>query len=82
MTARLDVLERVRLAAAGDLDFRAKLLRDPRRALFEKFNCEIPDAITVRVVEEQPSETVIVIPALVNADEYRAHFASAPRSHS
>jgi hypothetical protein len=59
--AELDALVRERLAA--DSDFRARLLADPRGALSELADSEIPEFISVTIHEESLTDVHLVIPA-------------------
>ena len=52
----------VRTAAAGDPAFREALTADPRSAIEERFGVAIPSSASIRVVEEQADEVVLVLP--------------------
>ena len=49
--------------AQADADFRAALIADPKAALQSALGITIPDALSVRVIEEGASEVVLVLPA-------------------
>ncbi|WP_019644313.1 hypothetical protein [Novispirillum itersonii] len=55
--------------AETDPAFRAQLLADPDAALTALLERESPLKLKLRVIEEQPGEAVIVLPAAVNTDE-------------
>jgi hypothetical protein len=42
------------------------LLRDPNTALSEAFGIDVPPGITVRVIEETPTEAVLALPPPVD----------------
>jgi hypothetical protein len=49
--------------ATSDPDFRAALLADPRRIVSREFDLpDLPEDLSIRVVEETPNEIVIVLP--------------------
>ena len=52
----------IRAAAAEDPAFRAALTTDPRAAIEERFGVAIPSSASIRVVEEQADEVVLVLP--------------------
>lgn len=45
-----------------DPAFKEQLLADPKAALQQAFGIEVPEAITLKVVAETPTEYVLVIP--------------------
>jgi hypothetical protein len=49
--------------AATDAAFRAQLLENPRQALQQEFGVPISENIAIRVLEEQPDEAILVLPA-------------------
>ena len=49
--------------AATSSDFRAKLLESPHDTIQEEFGIPLPPNVSIRVVEEQPGEVVLVLPA-------------------
>lgn len=46
-----------------DENFKKALLADPTSAIKEAFNVEVPEDFSLKVVEEQPKELVLVLPA-------------------
>jgi hypothetical protein len=49
--------------AATDPEFRKRLIEDPNAALREQTGVPLPPTVTIRVIEEQPGEVVLVLPA-------------------
>jgi hypothetical protein len=60
---RRDDEQRIIERALSDPDFRARLLENPREAILEALEIWISPATSIRVVEEQPGELVLVLPA-------------------
>lgn len=60
---RADVEDVIRTQAETDAAFRARLIADPRGAIAELFRAEPKADLTFAVVEEQPGEVVLVLPA-------------------
>jgi hypothetical protein len=56
-------VERVIERAQRDEAFRQQLLDDPRGAISADLGVDVPDGIEIRVIEEDPEEAVIVLPA-------------------
>ena len=54
--------QRVVDRAVRDPDFRTRLLENPQEAIQEELGIPISSATTIRVVEEQPGELVLVLP--------------------
>ena len=48
--------------AWADPDFKALLLREPRRAVQEVLGIDVPDTMEIDVLEERPDRIVIVVP--------------------
>lgn len=48
--------------AMTDPEFRARLVEDPKAAVAEVLGVELPEDVTITVVEQRPNEAVIVIP--------------------
>jgi hypothetical protein len=61
-TGRIELERRVLERAGSDAGFRARLLRDPRRALGELLGTQLPERLRVQVVEETPDSLCIVLP--------------------
>lgn len=51
--------------AHRDPEFRARLLAEPRAAVAEVLGVDLPEGVTITVVEQAPAEAVIVLPAAV-----------------
>lgn len=45
-----------------DPEFKAKLLADPRSAIYETFGIKLPQEIELKAVEETSTQFVLVIP--------------------
>lgn len=60
---RADVEDVIRTQAETDAAFRARLIADPRGAIAELFRAEPKADLTFSVIEEQPGEVVLVLPA-------------------
>jgi Nitrile hydratase, alpha chain len=58
-----DAQQRIVDRAMRDPDFRARLLENPQQAIQEELGTSLTTATTIRVVEEQPGEVVLVLPA-------------------
>jgi hypothetical protein len=61
-TGRPEIERRIVDRAQSDPAFRERLLADPRAALGELLDLEVPERIEVRVVEERPDLLCIVLP--------------------
>ena len=55
---RMKIVEK----ATGDVEFRARLLGDPKGALEEELGVTIPDSLTVEVHEESAGTAHLVLP--------------------
>lgn len=60
---RSTVEQAIRDAAGSDADLRARLIAAPAEALTEMFGTAPRADLSFRVVEEQPGEVVLVLPA-------------------
>ncbi|NBN62253.1 NHLP leader peptide family natural product precursor [Pannonibacter tanglangensis] len=60
---RADVEDVIRTQAETDAAFRAKLIADPRAAIAELFRAEPKAGLSFSIIEEQPGEVVLVLPA-------------------
>jgi len=60
---KADVVREVVKMAAEDEEFRAQLIADPKEALKAKVGFEFPPGSEVKVLEESPNSTYIVLPA-------------------
>jgi hypothetical protein len=61
--------DRVIERAQRDDSFRQQLLDDPRAAISDELGVEIPDNLQIRVIEKDPQEVVLVLPAPTRAGE-------------
>ena len=73
--------------AMKDPAFRQAMLKDPRAALERAFNVQLPEQVTIRVVEEAPNTLTLVLPAalpavqeLSDADLQAATGGACPKS--
>jgi len=57
--------------AERDSDFRKRLIDDPKAAVREELGVDLPGEMTIRVVQEQPSEAVLVLPIPVESGALR-----------
>ena len=55
--------------AAMDGEFRARLLSDPKAAVEEELGLTIPADFTLKVYEDVPATTHLVLPPLASLDE-------------
>jgi hypothetical protein len=60
---REQMLAAIRERVTQDPEFRAQLMAQPRAALSEMLGMQIPDAVTIAVYEESPTDIHLVIPA-------------------
>ena len=61
--------ERVIERAQRDETFRQQLMEDPRAAISADLGVELPEDLEIRVIEEDPREAVIVLPAAAEPSE-------------
>ena len=54
--------ERIILKALKDSTFREQLLKDPKGTIGQELGIELPDHLSVKIVEEKENEVVLVIP--------------------
>jgi hypothetical protein len=57
--------------AERDRAFRHKLVDDPRGAVEEELGVELPEGLRVKVLEEGPSEAILVLPRTPDPDRLR-----------
>ena len=55
--------QRVIDRAGTDPNFRAQLLENPKEAIGQLLGTQLPGGVAIRVIEEQPGEVVLVLPA-------------------
>ncbi len=60
---RNDIEKELVLKAWEDEEFKQRLVSDPKAVIAEKYGAELPDAIDVKVVEENMQTLYIVLPA-------------------
>ena len=63
METREGMLEKLLARAGNDADFRGRLVANPRSALNEAFDIEIPDDFNVVVHEDDARTAHLVLPA-------------------
>jgi hypothetical protein len=61
---RQELLQRVVERAQADDAFRTALLADPAAAVGAELGIEVPEAVTLRVIEADADEVVLVLPAI------------------
>ena len=62
MTTATEMRERVVNKAAGDSDFRARLIADPKAAIAEETGVTLPDGFDVAIHEETANTGHLVLP--------------------
>lgn len=62
--SRRELEQQIVLRANKDADFRRHLLKNPKQALKEAFDVELPPKMELQVLEETTSRMCIVLPAL------------------
>lgn len=62
MVQKEELLSQIIEKAWSDPAFKEQLLNDPKQALHASFGLDIPDHITVKAVEEDPTSYYLVIP--------------------
>ena len=67
--------------AAADDGFRAKLVEDPKTAIKEALNLDLPDAVTVHVHEETASAAHLVLPPSPGLTEADLEGIAAGHTH-
>ena len=50
--------------ATRDPEFRRELIDDPRAVIQREFGIDVPDSVDIRVVEESPTTSYLVLPAV------------------
>lgn len=70
--SRMEYRKKMELALIGraesDAAFRAQLIADPKRTVESALGTALPPTISVKVIEENPSELCLVIPANAPAE--------------
>ena len=57
--------------AERDPEFRKRLIADPKAAVKEELGVDLPGDLDVRVVQEQPTEAVLVLPVVSESGALR-----------
>jgi len=57
--------------AERDPEFRKRLIDDPKAAVEEELGVDLPGELSIRVVQEQPGEAVLVLPGLSGSGALR-----------
>lgn len=71
--SRADAEKLLHRRVAEDHDFRRELLADPKAVVAREFDIpDLPDDLTIKVIEESPDEMFLVIPHQVQAREAAA----------
>nr|QIZ85988.1 proteusin family (NHLP leader peptide) precursor [Oscillatoria sp. PCC 6602] len=63
MSTRKEAEEQLAIKALKDPSFRAKLKANPKAVIAEEFNTQVPDDLTIEVVEETATKMYLVLPA-------------------
>ena len=62
---RQQILDAILERAAGDREFRRRLIAEPHRTIREQFGVTIPPTFTIRFVEKEPGvDALVVLPEL------------------
>jgi hypothetical protein len=69
MSSNSALVQRVVERAMSDQAFRAHLMANPRAAVENELGISIPADLTIRVVEERPTEFYIVLPPKEHSGE-------------
>jgi hypothetical protein len=57
--------------ASSDEEFRRRLLNDPKAAVSDELGIEIPDELTIRVIEEGAGEVILALPPAASPEALR-----------
>jgi hypothetical protein len=60
---RVDAQQKLVERAVSDPAFRQELLANPSEAIQDGLGFQLPPNVRVRVIEEQPGEVIVVLPA-------------------
>ncbi|MDB9513472.1 proteusin family RiPP peptide OspA [Kamptonema animale CS-326] len=63
MSTRKEAEEQLAIKALKDPSFREKLKANPKAVISEEFNTQVPDDLTIEVVEETATKMYLVLPA-------------------
>ena len=65
---RKQLEERLIVKATKDETFRKNLLASPRETLETEFGINIPDAVNIKVLEEDQNSFYLVLPPIINSE--------------
>src|SRR3954454_8966652 len=68
---REEYTERLIARASSDEEFRRRLLDRPKAAISDELGVEIPDELTIRVIEEDPGEVILTLPPTASPEALR-----------
>jgi hypothetical protein len=68
---RGEYTERLIARASSDEEFRRRLLDEPKAAISDELGVEIPDELTIRVIEEEAGEVVLALPPAASPEALR-----------
>lgn len=69
MTTRQEAEQQLIVKALQDQAFRAELISNPKAVMSKEFNTQVPDEITVEVLQETPTKMYIILPSLPDVEE-------------
>ncbi len=67
--------------ATTDIDFREKLLKDPKSTIEQQLGITLPEKLNIRVVEETSDDMILVLPYTMNDSDLESLKAFATESH-
>jgi hypothetical protein len=68
---RGEYTERLIARASSDEEFRRRLLDRPKAAIGDELGVEIPDELTIRVIEEDAGEVILALPLTASPEALR-----------
>jgi hypothetical protein len=68
---RGEYTERLIARASSDEEFRRRLLDGPKAAISDELGVEIPDELTIRVIEEDAGEVILTLPPTASPEALR-----------
>ncbi len=77
MTTTNEFRNQILTKASEDDDFRSQLLSDPRATIGSELNVDIPENMTLNVVEDSATTVNLVLPPKVQLDEAGLESVSA-----
>lgn len=69
MSTRKEAEEQLAIKSLKDPSFREKLKANPKAVIAEEFNTQVPDELTIEVVEETATKMYLVLPAAESVEE-------------